>query len=349
MTFGVKKTAMTSMERVLTALGHKEPDRVPLSLLLTVHGARELGLGIKEYFSKPKYVVEGQLRMLKKYRHDCLNCFCAASIVLDAFGGEIIWFEDGSPNSGEPIIKTEQDILSLQVPEIAQTPSLVRMLEAIQLLKEQVGDEIPIMGIVLSPFSLPVLQMGFSAYIELMYDRPELFHRLLEVNQRFCVALANAQVRAGATAICYFDGLLSPAITAEEYLVTGFQIARDSLARIESPVGIHMATAATLPAIEEVIDVGALMIGVSIMDDLAELKTVCRDRVSILGNLNGIEMCRWTPEQAEKKVKETIATAGPGGGFILADNGDIPWQVSEEILLAISEAAHRWGCYPICC
>ena len=31
---------MTSMQRTLTALGHGEPDRVPLFLLLTEHGAR---------------------------------------------------------------------------------------------------------------------------------------------------------------------------------------------------------------------------------------------------------------------------------------------------------------------
>lgn len=339
---------MTSMERVLTSLGHKEPDRVPLSLLLTIHGAKELDLTIREYFSKPEYVVEGQLRMLKKYQHDCVNPFCAAAMVMEAFGGEVIWYEDGPPNSGEPIIKTEKDILSLQVPEIASVPSLVRMLSSIQMLKEKVGDEVPIMGITVSPFALPVMQMGFPAYIELMYEQPELFNRLMEVNQEFCVAWANAQVRAGATAICYFDALLSSTMTAGVHLDAGFRIARNTLARINSPSAIHMATAATLPVIEDVIATGTSMIGVSILDDLAELKAVCQGRLTILGNLNGVEMRRWTSEQAEKNVKEIIATAAPGGGFILADNGEIPWQVGEEVLLAVSDAVRKWGNYPVC-
>ncbi|PKN46833.1 MAG: methylcobamide--CoM methyltransferase MtbA, partial [Deltaproteobacteria bacterium HGW-Deltaproteobacteria-20] len=34
----------TSLTRVLTTLGHKEPDRVPLFLLVTLHGATSLGL-----------------------------------------------------------------------------------------------------------------------------------------------------------------------------------------------------------------------------------------------------------------------------------------------------------------
>ena len=33
---------MTSMQRVLTALGHREPDKVPLFLLTTMHGAKEM-------------------------------------------------------------------------------------------------------------------------------------------------------------------------------------------------------------------------------------------------------------------------------------------------------------------
>jgi uroporphyrinogen decarboxylase len=70
--------------------------------------------------------------------------------------------------------------------------------------------------------------------------------------------------------------------------------------------------------------------------------------MSLLGNLNGVEMRRWTPEQAEAQVKAAIAAAGHGGGFILSDNhGEIPYQVPEDTLLAISEAVHRWGTYPL--
>ena len=347
MTAGKKKT-LTSMERVLATLSHNEPDRVPLSLMLTIHGARELGLSIREYYSKAEYVVEGQLRMLKKYRHDFVNALCAAALSVEPFGGEVIWYEDGAPNSGEPVIKTEQDILSLQVPDLSRSPSFTRMLKVIRTLKEKLGNEVPITGVVVSPFSLPVMQMGFSAYIELMYERPDLFERLMRVNQEFCVAGANAQIQAGATAICYFDALLSSTVTAGAQLAAGFRIARETLARINGPSAIHMATAATLSVIEDVIATGTSIIGVSIMDDLAALKAACRGRLTILGNLNGIEMRRWTPEQAERTVKEVIAEAGPGGGFILADNGEIPWQVSEEILLAVSEAARKWGHYPLC-
>jgi len=59
-------TTITSLQRVLTTLGHKEPDRVPFFLLVTMHGAKELGMSIKEYFSRSEYVAEGQRRMRAK-------------------------------------------------------------------------------------------------------------------------------------------------------------------------------------------------------------------------------------------------------------------------------------------
>ena len=61
---------MNSMQRTLTALSQQEPDRVPLFLLTTLHGAKELGISIKEYYSRAEHVAEGQLRLLSKYKSD---------------------------------------------------------------------------------------------------------------------------------------------------------------------------------------------------------------------------------------------------------------------------------------
>ena len=49
------------------------------------------------------------------------------------------------------------------------------------------------------------MQLGFDNYLDVMLERPELFKRLMEVNEEFEVAWANAQLQAGATAIVYFD------------------------------------------------------------------------------------------------------------------------------------------------
>ncbi|MBF0369063.1 MAG: uroporphyrinogen decarboxylase family protein [Magnetococcales bacterium] len=340
---------MTSLQRVLTTLGHQEPDRVPLFLLFTVTGAQEMGLSIRDYFSSAKSVAEGQLRLRKKYHNDCLYGFFYAAIETEAWGADVIWFEDGPPNAGAPILRTPADIDRLTPPDILKTPCLARVLEAQSRMKEKIGDEAPIIGVAISPFSLPVMQMGFGPYLDLIYnDRPR-FHQLMALNEAFTVAWANAQLAAGATAICYFDPISSTTtIPPELYRETGQTVAKRTINAINGPTATHFASGRSLSILDDVAETGTAVAGISTEEDLTQIKAACQGKLTILGNLNGVEMRRWRPEEAEARVKEVIRQAGAGGGFILSDNhGEIPYQISHEVLEAISQAVRRWGNYPL--
>jgi uroporphyrinogen decarboxylase len=340
---------MTSMQRVLTTLGHNEPDRVPLFLTLTMHGAKELGLSIKEYFSNAASVAEGQLRMLEKYKHDNLYSIFYAPVEVEAWGGEVIYSADGPPNSGEPFIKSHGQILNLTVPSVEDTPCLNKVIAATKMMKEEVKDEVPIIGVVMSPFSLPVMQLGFEAYLEIIYREPKLFNRLMDVNKVFCASWANAQLKAGATAIGYFDPVSSPTIIPRDlYLKTGYPVALETLKMIEGPTATHLASGRTIPIIDDIAATGTAVVGVSSYEDLAEIKDFCRGKLTVLGNLNGLEMSRWSEDDVARAVKDAVSKAGPGGGFILSDNhGEIPYQVPDKVLLAISKAIREFGRYPI--
>jgi uroporphyrinogen decarboxylase len=340
---------MTPAERTAVTMEFEEPDRVPLFLLFTIYGAKELGLSIRDYFSRPEYVAEGQMRLQKKFGGDCLNPFCYAAVEVEAWGGEVIFAEDGPPNAGLPPIRSPEEIESLEVPLVEESPGLLFGLRTIELLKKQVGDDVPIMGSVVSPFSLPVMQLGFDAYLDLLYGEPDLFWTLMKKNEEFCVEWANAQVEAGATAVGYADPLASPdMIPPDLYRRTGFVVARRTIPRIEAGVATSLASARALPIIDDLVGTGSVGVGVSAFDDLATVKRQCAGRLTVLGNLNAIEMRRWTPAQAEAEVKRAIAAAGPGGGFVLSDNhGEIPWQVPESVLMAIAAAVRKWGNYPL--
>ena len=339
---------MTSLQRVLTTLGQKEPDRVPLFLLLTMHGARELDMSIQEYFSSGENVAEGQLLLRAKYGHDCFYPFFYAAIEVEAWGGKVIYSPDGPPNAGAPIIKEPAEILNLQPPKIEGNAPLAKVLKSIEILKSK-GEEVPIVGVVMSPFSLPVMQLGFESYLQLMHEHQDLFDHLMEINEEFIVSWANAQLEAGATAITYFDPVSSPSIVPRDlFLKTGFQIAKRTLARINGPTAVHVASGRALPIIDDIAQLGTAIVGTSTLEDLAEVKSACGGRLTVLGNLNGIEMCRWTRQEAEAAVKSAIDKAGPGGGFILADNhGEIPFQVSEATLMTIAETVRSYGQYPL--
>ncbi|WP_160687057.1 uroporphyrinogen decarboxylase family protein [Clostridium sp. C2-6-12] len=339
----------TSMERVLTAMNKQEPDKVPLFLMCTHYCAKFLDMSIENYFSKPENVAKGQMMLFKKFHNDCLNSFYSAAHEYAAFGSEVIFNEDGPPNAGEPIIKNFDHILKLQPPDVKNSKILKNCLETISILRSEVGTSVPISGSVLSPFSLPILQLGFGKYIELIYEKPELLDHLIKINEKFCTEWANMQLMAGASFISFIDSMsVSSVIPKSLYLINGFPSAKRTIPTIKSDVAIATSSASSASILEEILEAGIKVILVSHTDDLAEIKKKVGKRATLLGNLNGIEMCKWTPSDAEFNVKEAIRKAGAGGGFILCDSiGDIPYQVNEDILYEISESVNKWGRYPL--
>ena len=340
---------MTSMERVLTTLSHQEPDRLPVFHLVSFYGAKELGMSIPEYFSKPEHVVAGQLRMRKKYSNDCIYTFFYAPIEVEAFGGEVVFPPECPPNSGEPFLQSSQQIKGLDAPKVHESRPLQVVLEATRQLKQAVGDTVPIIGVVMSPFSLPVMQMGFAEYLELLYEKPKEFQQLMAINEEFCVDWANAQLAAGATAICYFDPLASPTmIERSTYLKTGHTVAQRTIGRFNGPAATHLASGRSLAVLDDIAATGSAVLGFSADDDIAAIKSKAAGKICLLGNLNGIDMVNWDSQRTQREVQQRIQQAASGGGFILSDNhGDVPWQVPESVLLEVAAAVKEHGTYPI--
>ncbi len=344
------KEAMSSIERTFAALSHKEPDRVPVFLLLTMHGAKLLDIPLDRYLTSSDHIIKAQLKMRELFGHDCYYSLGYAAAESSAFGGEVLFFEDGPPNAGAPVIQKAADIDDLDVPSVDASPALQSVLRTIQGLKNKSKGDVPIIGVVMSPFSLPVMQMGFSSYLDLMFvENDDRFHRLMEINQSFCVEWANRQLEEGATAIGYFDPVSSPTIiTREHFLKTGFKVAKGTISRIKGPVVTHFASGRCMNILEDVVQTGTLAVGVSSLEDLSDLKAKSSGKLSLIGNLNGIEMPRWGLAETELHVKTAINKAGIGGGFILSDNhGEIPYQVPWDVLRWIMNAAVKHGTYPL--
>ena len=103
--------------------------------------------------------------------------------------------DDGPAQRRRPLsLNDPRDILSLEPPEVVGNRALEPVLEAISGLRRAVGEEIPIAGAIVSPFSLPIMQMGFESYINLIYERPELVERLMRINVEYCASWAEAQL-----------------------------------------------------------------------------------------------------------------------------------------------------------
>ncbi|MDD1771709.1 MAG: uroporphyrinogen decarboxylase family protein [Methanomassiliicoccales archaeon] len=340
---------MDPMDRTMAALSHKEPDRVPVFMLLTMHGAKLLDMPLIKYLNSSEHMVKAQLKMRDMFGHDCLYALSYAAAEVKAFGGEVMFFEDGPPNAGRPIIQVPEDIEGLEPPDIESSVRLQETLKTIRGLKEGSNGKVPVIGVVMSPFSLPVMQMGFPAYLDLLYHDPEHFRQLMDINQRFCVEWANCQFEAGATAVAYFDPVSSTTmITREMYLDTGLPIAKGTISKLKGPTATHFASGRCLNILDDVMGTGTAAVGVSSLEDLSLLKSKSAGKVSLIGNLNGIEMARWDHQRAEMKVREAISKAAKGGGFVLSDNhGEIPYQVYWDVIRWTMDAARKHGKYPL--
>ncbi len=340
---------MSSAERVTTALSFQEPDRVPFNLPVSLKGAGDLGLSLKEYFSRSEAVFEAQMKALKLYGHDVASGYFYTASEAEAWGQDVVFYEDGPPNAAEPIIRSPEDIDRLEVPDIRRVPVLRRCLETTRMLKDELNGRVPLAGVTISPFSLPIMQMGFGPYLDLIHDRDRRFQLLMELNKRFVADWANAQIDAGADMLIYYDPMSSPTIIPPAlYAETGLSIARSVIPLIKGPTAVHFASGVCLPILDMVIETGTGGVGVSTNEDIGEVKRRAGGKLAVMGNLNAIEMRRWNCEEAEEAVKSIIKSAGAGGGLVLTDNhGEIPLQIPCEVLEAVAEAVRKWGRYPL--
>ena len=337
----------TSMDRVLAALGHTAPDRTPVLLTVTMHGARLLGTTIEDYFSRAENVVEGQLRLRERLGHDCLLPFFNSAVEAEAYGCDTIYSLDGPANAGRPILRGAADIEALDRPGVDH-PRLTEQLRATRGLARAARGEVPVLGAVISGFSIPIMLMGFERYLTLMHEEPDAHRRLLEITGDFALAWGRAQLEAGATALAYFDPLAGVDMVTESLFVDlGLPLATRFVEEVGGPVAYHLASARTGERLELLSGTGAVAVSLSHRESLVDARRAAAGRVAVLGNLNGVAMARWSPTQAAEAAEQAIVAAGTGGGFLLADNhGEIPYQVPLDVLRAVVDAAKRTGSHP---
>jgi uroporphyrinogen decarboxylase len=80
--------------------------------------------------------------------------------------------------------------------------------------------------------------------------------------------------------------------------------------------------------------------------DLAELKRMYGDRLSLMGNLHTTEvMLRGSPDDVERAARAAIDAAGAGGGFILSTGDQCGRDTPDENIFRLVETARRYGQY----
>ena len=105
-----------------------------------------------------------------------------------------------------------------------------------------------------------------------------------------------------------------------------------------------------MPIMEEILEMGVS--GVHPLEpgcmDLKVVKEQYGNRVCLWGNIDlNYTLTRGTPEEVENEVKQWIAEAGPGGGYIMGSGCDLPDYCRVDNILAMAEAVKKYGSYPL--
>jgi uroporphyrinogen decarboxylase len=82
--------------------------------------------------------------------------------------------------------------------------------------------------------------------------------------------------------------------------------------------------------------------------EIKQMKAQYGHRICIIGNIDlNYTLTLGTPEEVDKEVKQRIAVAGPGGGYIVTSANSLTNYCKTENVWAMGHAIKKYGKYPL--
>ncbi|WP_021028773.1 uroporphyrinogen decarboxylase [Comamonas sp. B-9] len=153
------------------------------------------------------YATEVTLQPLERFALDAAILFSDILTVPDAMGLGLSFAEGEGPRFAQ-VVRDEAAVQALAVPDMDK---LRYVFDAVTSIRRALNGRVPLIGFSGSPWTLACYMVegkGSDDYRQvksLMYSRPDLMHRILEVNADSVAAYLNAQIDAGAQAVMIFD------------------------------------------------------------------------------------------------------------------------------------------------
>ena len=337
----------TALGRLGALLTGGRPDRVPIACNLLEQGARELGVSIKEYYSRGESVAEGQLRLREKYGHDTLMGMFYSALEAEVLGcRNIVYSDAGPPNVGHLVINAPRDIVSLRLPEVMEDhPRFRELSTCLGILKRESAGRWPVLGVVTASFSLPAMLMGIGPWMELFLCGDSLLRdRLLELCSQFCSRQMAALRKAGADLIVYVNPVASATfITAGKFRELALPWVSRDLER-HGPEGVIFFNGGGRinPILADLKHTGIGAYYLNPFDDIAEARAILGPGPLIAGAINDIRLIDWTPQEIDCEVERIMRAGKEGGGFIFGTLL-MPFGIPERNIHALMESAIRHG------
>ena len=270
----------------------------------------------------PAAATEVTLQPLERFPLDAAILFSDILTIPDAMGLGLSFAEGEGPRFARPV-RDEAAIARLAPPR--PEAELGYVVDAVREIRRALASRVPLIGFAGSPFTLAcyMIEGGASADFALvkkmLYQRPELLHRVLEVNARAVADCLNAQIEAGAQAVMLFDtwgGALAHAAYIEFSLAyirrVIASLARESAGeRVPSIV----FTKGGGPWLEQIATCGCDAIGVDWTVSLGEARARVGGQVALQGNLDPLVLLT-DPDTVQREAERALADFGDAPGHV---------------------------------
>jgi uroporphyrinogen decarboxylase len=299
----------------------------------------------------PDYATEVTLQPLDRYALDASILFSDILTVPDAMGLGL-YFADGEGPKFERPLRTQADVMALQVPDM---DALDYVFKAVTQIRTEINGRVPLIGFSGSPWTLACYMVEgqgsreFHTIKKMLYARPDLMHRILEINAAAVAQYLNAQIDAGAQAVMIFDswgGALADG-AYQEFSLRYMQRVLEQLQRDKDGVRIPAVVFTKGGGIwlDEMADIGADALGLDWTVNLGRARTLVGDRVALQGNLDPAILFA-SPEQIRAEVERSLTAYGTpssGHGHVFNLGHGISQFTPPESVTAMVEAVHDFS------
>jgi uroporphyrinogen decarboxylase len=232
-------------------------------------------------------------------------------------------FEAGEGPKLDRPVRSAADVANLKIPDPAR--ELRYVIDAVALIRRELSGRVPLIGFAGSPWTVGTYMVEggssktFGLIKRMMYESPQVLHRLLDVLARSTILYLNAQIAAGAQAVMVFDtwgGVLTPAQYEEFSLrymaqVIG-ELTRESDGRRVPNIVFTKGGGAWLAKIAAI---GCDAVGVDWTTDLAAARKAVDGRVALQGNLDPSALFA-PPEALRAETRRVLDSYGAGPGHV---------------------------------
>ncbi len=153
------------------------------------------------------FATEVTLQPLERFPLDAAILFSDILTIPDAMGLGLSFAIGEGPKFAK-VVRDEAAVNALAVPDMGK---LQYVFDAVTSIRKALNGRVPLIGFAGSPWTLACYMVegaGSSDYRlvkTLMYQRPDLMHRILRINADAVARYLNTQIEAGAQAVMVFD------------------------------------------------------------------------------------------------------------------------------------------------